>query len=183
MSDNKISIEQLRKAIKYDAKSGILHWLARSDADFPDRSANRRFNVAFSGCEALGSTNGHGYKSGTLLGKTYAAHIVCYALHHGKWPARQIDHINGDRTDNRSANLREVSPRENNRNKKLSAANNSGVNGVCWESGRNKWRARITVGGKNIYLGLFSCIGEAIAARREADEKYGFHESHGKRLA
>ncbi len=82
-----------------------------------------------------------------------------------------IDHINGDKLDNRCANLRVVSPSKNQVNRKrLNKNNRSGVRGVDRAFG--KWRAQITVNRTNNYLGLFENKDDAVAARRQAELEY-----------
>lgn len=89
-----------------------------------------------------------------------------------------VDHINGNKLDNRRINLRVVTPQQNQLNRQGPNRNNtSGVRGVnyCPQlSASRPWRAQITVNGKNSHLGLFATRDEAIAARRAAElEKYG----------
>ena len=93
----------------------------------------------------------------------------------------QIDHENGDRSDNRIANLRDVPPSENMRNVKRHITNTSGHVGVFWYKPRNKWVARITVNYTLHHLGYFTDIADAIAARKAAEIFYGFHKNHGRR--
>lgn len=109
-------------------------------------------------------------------------HRVVYALVHGSWPEQFIDHENGDTLDNRIENLRDVSNRENTLNRKLHKSNTSGTSGVNWNNTVNKWAASIKVNYKNIHLGVFTYIEDAIAARKDAEIKHGFHVNHGKPL-
>lgn len=60
-----------------------------------------------------------GYGVLTMFGNQYRMHRVAWALHYGEWPANQIDHINRDRSDNRIANLRDATSRENNANRTM----------------------------------------------------------------
>lgn len=83
-----------------------------------------------------------------------------------------IDHIDGDKLRNTRANLRLTTHQQNTFNTKLSAANTSGIKGVCWHKSAQKWMASIRVNGKCIYLGLFSDIEKAKNARKEAEKKY-----------
>ena len=83
-----------------------------------------------------------------------------------------IDHINRIRHDNRKSNLRYATIQENARNKSIQHNNTSGVPGVSWRKDRNKWRAYITITGKQITLGLFEDKNDAINARKKAEEKY-----------
>jgi hypothetical protein len=90
----------------------------------------------------------------------------------------QIDHINHIRDDNRWVNLRNVIHRANQLNTSLSSNNTSGFNGVrILPSGR--YSAFIMVQRKQISLGTYDTLEEAIAARQAANSKYGFHVNHG----
>jgi hypothetical protein len=92
---------------------------------------------------------------------------------HGDWPSGQIDHINGDRTDNRLCNLRAVSNAQNAQNKRGARSDNkAGVIGV--RAVGNSWQARITTGGKTSYLGCYSSPEQASAAYLGA--KRAMHE-------
>lgn len=85
---------------------------------------------------------------------------------------QEIDHINHITYDNRRCNLRIVSTPQNQMNSKISARNTSGVKGVNFEKGVNKWRCRISVNKKRINLGLFADFDKAVEARQKAEEKY-----------
>lgn len=83
-----------------------------------------------------------------------------------------IDHINGNKIDNRKSNLRIVSIKKNVRNQKYHKNNTSGFLGVSFRKGRNRYRATITVDKKQIFLGNFINIKDAIDARNKAVKKY-----------
>lgn len=76
-----------------------------------------------------------------------------------------IDHINGLKDDNRISNLRSVTNQENH-------FNETKAKGYYWCKSKNKWRAKITLNGKNIYLGSYKIEDEARAAYLKAKEKY-----------
>lgn len=86
----------------------------------------------------------------------------------------RIDHKYGEttRNDNRKYNLRIVTASQNAMNKSLNSNNKSGVTGVIWHKKRNKWRAYIRINDKQIELGVFDKFGDAVKARKEAEEKY-----------
>jgi len=107
---------------------------------------------------------------------------LAFALMEGRWP-NVMDHINGDKADDRWCNLREVTNAENARNFPRNKRNTSGHIGVSWHKRDKKWQAIIgaTQVGKSLkYLGYFDTKEEAIAARKEAEKLYGFHENHGR---
>lgn len=83
-----------------------------------------------------------------------------------------VDHINGNKLDNRKCNLRICSQQQNTMNTCMHSNNTSGYKGVTWDKNRNKWIAQITVNYKNIHLGRYENIEDAIKARKEAEVKY-----------
>jgi hypothetical protein len=172
-----IAQELLHKLFKYDPETGSLIWMARSEIDFPNpRDGWKRWNVRYAGKVAF-SPNTQGYLDGMIFRKMYRAHTIVWAMHRGAWPEKHIDHINGNRTDNRIENLRDVDRAENARNTRLKSNNRSGVNGVTFRNGR--WRANIRAGGHQIQIGSFDTIAEAAEARRKAEVTCGYHPNHG----
>ncbi len=85
-----------------------------------------------------------------------------------------VDHINGDTLDNRRENLRLVTWGKNSSNRARHKTNKAGHQGVYWLKQEKKWRAHITVDRKYHSLGCYKELADAIAARKAADEKYGF---------
>jgi hypothetical protein len=92
------------------------------------------------------------------------AHRVAWVMTHGEWPLEMIDHINGDKSDNRLCNLREATRSQNLINSKLSSRNSSGFRGISWCSAKQKWDARLRSENKLRLLGRFKTKEEAIAA-------------------
>lgn len=85
---------------------------------------------------------------------------------------KMIDHINHDTLDNRISNLRLATHSQNQRNRKLSKRNTSGVHGVSWAKNERSWTVRIRVGKRYLNLGYFEDINEAKKVRQEAEIKY-----------
>lgn len=83
-----------------------------------------------------------------------------------------VDHKNGNKLDNRMVNLRVCLSAENGRNLKLKTTNKSGVAGVHWDKARSKWVASIKFMYRNIALGRFESLGEAVHTRRLAEAKW-----------
>lgn len=84
-----------------------------------------------------------------------------------------VDHINHNTFDNRKINLRIVPHHINSRNRKgLQSNNSSGVNGVRWRPERGTWQAYTMFKRKQISLGCFSTLEQAVAARKAFDEKF-----------
>lgn len=121
-----------------------------------------------------------GYRTISWRGNVWLAHRLVWTWVYGAYPECDIDHLNGRRTDNRISNLRLARGSENNRNCAISKANSSGVIGVYWHHHREKWAASIRVNYRRIYLGYFSKLEEAAAARKAAEAKFGFHPNHGR---
>jgi len=117
-----------------------------------------------------GKISSGGYIQIDVMGKKVMAHRLAWFLHHGRWPARLIDHINRDTSDNRLCNLREASPSENQANSKTRIDNTSGIRGVA--KNRHHWNAYLRHGGKCVVNKYFHTFLQAVRCRREAALKY-----------
>lgn len=114
-------------------------------------------------------------------GRSHKVHRIIWEMHNGTIPeGMEVDHIDHNRLNNAIENLRLVTHRGNAVNQSLRSTNKSGLNGISWDKARNKWVARIYDHGKQIPLGRYSNIDDAIAARKEAELRYGYFENHGK---
>lgn len=172
--------ETLRKLLSYDPDTGFLTWKRRPLEMFAGERAGKIWNTRFCGKPAFTSDHGQGYKQGMIFKKFYLAHRIAYAIYYGTWPTNQIDHISGNKSDNRISNLRDVTSAENARNRPLPIDSTSRHIGVSWDGRRCKWRAMVGVHGKNRHIGYFTDIEDAITARAAAEVKYGYHPNHGR---
>lgn len=123
------------------------------------------------GSEA-GSLMKDGYSYVKLDGVRYPTHRVIWKMVTGFDPSEEIDHINGEKSENGFSNLREASRCENSRNCKVPTANTSGFKGASFNKGRRKWQAQISFGGKTLYLGLFDSVEMAHSAYCSAAVEY-----------
>lgn len=140
-------LEQLQAVLKYQPTTGNLIWLQ-------DR-AKRKVKAG----EVAGCIGNSGYRIVSVNNETYRAHRLAYYLYHGKdvEPGKVIDHKNGDRDDNRIKNLQEITQSENLRKAE-------GIKGYDYHKGKQMWRARISIEGKQKFLGYFNTEEEARAA-------------------
>ena len=183
----KLTAGHVKRLLDYDPIAGIFTWKTRSPDMFRDGNTSAEnncssWNKKYAGREpALPKRGGYSRISVGLARKSgkarfVSAHLVAWMIIYGRMPVNQIDHINGDRTDNRICNLREATNSENAQNRKLSITNNSGYIGVSWHSGKSKWVARIGINYKRISLGNYDAPEEAYAAYVAAKRKYhSFH--------
>lgn len=174
-----VDIGLLRRILSYDAETGVLTWKERTEAEDARKGRRTTFNKQFAGKEAFTAKSG-GYRVGRMFDVLYKAHRVAWAIHHAKWPDGSIDHINGDKSDNRIVNLRIVDASGNAKNSKMFSHNTSGYIGVGWYKAYGKWEAHIQNEKKRIFLGYFDSIDDAVAARKKAERDMGFHENHGR---
>jgi len=100
------------------------------------------------------------YKIVSLRGKNFLAHRVAWLIYYGSWPEGIIDHVNGDKSDNRIENLREASRSQNMANR--GPRKGRKYKGVSKK--RNRFQAYITKGGERKHLGWFDCEHEAAKA-------------------
>lgn len=160
------SVETLKKLLDCDFETGTLFWKPRSVEDTPsgDESYTKRWNARYAKKEAFTAYDAYGYKMGRLGPVGLKAHRVIYALHKGRWPEGDVDHINGVRDDNRIENLREASRSQNLSNSRAHKINDqSGYIGV--RPFQNRWIATISHKNNPIHVGCFRCPTRAAIAR------------------
>lgn len=174
-----ISRERLVAVVDYDPETGLFTWKERPPHDFKTPQGysvwRRKCTV---GGEA-GYSSGHGYLRITIDETQYYAHRLAWLYACGEWPPDGIDHINGNRSDNRLVNLRPADHTENHRNTRRFRSNTSGVMGVRLTK-YSTWQARIHHKSKLVHLGTFPTMDEAVLARKAAEASLGYHENHGR---
>lgn len=160
-------LEEIKENIQYDPGTGLF-MLVR------DKSNVKSGQIA-------GSLCGNGYIRIVVNYKRYYAHRLAWLFVNGTWPANDIDHINGIKTDNRYSNLRDATKSNNQHNRSTPRNNTSGIKGVCWDKHANKWLASCKIEGVGHHIGLFTCISDAEKAVREFRENHhGKFANHGK---
>lgn len=160
-SDRNLTAELVRSLICYDPATGRMTWRVTRG---PKARAGDQAGVIDKGRWNIG-----------ICGRVRLAHRVIWLYMTGDWPKYDIDHINGDATDNRWVNLRDVETRVNVENqRKANKKNKTGFLGVRFvKSGKRKpYVAKIGVHGKSIYLGGFGTPEEAHEAYIRAKRKY-----------
>lgn len=180
-----ISPKQVRDVLIYDELTGEFLWKKRHSEMFSDGAKTaihqcRIWNSNFAGKVAFTATDKDGYRQGSIFNYKLKPHRIAWAYCFGFWPSGQIDHINGNVLDNRIENLREVTASDNQKNRKKDPRNVSGFTGVNWHIASKKWRAFVGSDGKFIHLGVFSCFGQAVSARKEANKLFEFSDRHGQ---
>lgn len=175
------SPDLLRQLLRYDQDTGLLYWRRRPRKFFANDAEFKRWNDRYAEREAFTHVTADGYRRGAFLYRLHLAHRVIFAMVHGRWPTGQIDHIDGDRSNNRIDNLRDCTPEDNARNQRRPARNSSGRVGVVWAKNMGRWVARIGIGGGRLRkLGYFDTVAEASAAREAAERELGYHINHGR---
>ena len=172
MADKKFTLTQkyLKEIVHYDPDTGIFTRIKRT--------ANCVHIGDIAGCVFYNGA-GKKYIRIKIKCKPYKAHRLAFFYMKGYWPI-EIDHDDGNGLNNKWGNLFDVTHLNNCRNKRLSVRNKSGCSGVDWHKRIKKWQARITINYKELHLGYFLKINDAIKTRKAAEKKYGFHPNHGQ---
>lgn len=134
-----ITQDYLKQILNYNADTGI----------FIRKVISTRNKIG----DIAGGINSNKYIEIRVKGKKYKAHRLAWLYEFGEWPRGQIDHIDGDRSNNRIINLRTVNPRGNSQNREIHR--NGHLVGTNWAAHANKWMARIKIDGKTKYLGYY----------------------------
>lgn len=168
---------ELERAFSYHQDSGKLYRKRKDVSSAKNVSFCKMWNSRYADKEA--GTNFQGYVSVHLNGKIYLAHRIIWVMNKGEIPNGFIvDHIDGDRANNRLSNLRLATQKANLRNQGKNAGNSSGVPGVYWVGRVNRWRAMCKTDRKIHHLGYFEEKRDAIEAAANFRRSNGFTERH-----
>jgi hypothetical protein len=152
-----LTAAQLRELFSYDPETGIFTrlkttcWCAKAGME-------------------VGSDDMHGYKTVRIGKASYKIHRLAWLYVHGEWPKGDVDHLNGQRSDNRIANLRDVPRQTNLQNCRQAASHNlsTGVLGVYPTRSGKRFEAAISINNRKCRIGVFDTVDEAHAAYIEA---------------
>jgi HNH endonuclease len=150
----KVEGAALKKVLSYDPNTGLFVWLVTSNGRVPKGT--------------VAGTLHHGYSVISYNKRDYMAHRLAWFFVHSYWPENEIDHVNGDKADNRITNLREATIVQSRTHRPTPRSNTSGIKGVYWHKQRSAWIAQIN----KTHLGVFKLKEEAIKIRKQAEEQY-----------
>ena len=150
-------LKRCNELLEYDPITGEFIWLV-------DRGPVSKGGLA-------GSPNKDGYIQSQIDGTKYRAQRLAWLVTHGQWPSGVIDHRDGDVTNNRIINLRDVDTLTNQQNqRRAQSSSKTGVLGVSAHYG--KYEARIRIDGVQVRLGAFDTLDAASQAYQDAKRKH-----------
>jgi hypothetical protein len=152
MVQEKITQKRLKEVLDYDPDTGVFTWKVQTNFRIPINSV-------------AGKLNTRGYRSIKIDKKDYLAHRLVWLYVHGEWPPQLIDHINGDKLDNRLCNIRCATYSQNNTNR---------INARGYSMVGKMFHARIVVKRKGIHLGSYKTAEEARQAYLVAQKQLHF---------
>lgn len=164
-------LERLQELFDYNPETG--HLIRRVD-----RGPARAGSIA--GCLAQHLAQ-HGYLFVRIDYELYTCHRIAWRMHYGEDPLeKEIDHIDGNRQNNKIANLRLADKSQNMSNKTARVDNTSGHLGVSYSRHTRKWVTELVKNGKKVYREHFASLEDAVTARRRAE--LDFHEDFAAHL-
>lgn len=158
--ENEITANRVKELLDYNPETGDFFW------------KTKRRGKKQAGMRA-GCLHPTGYVRISIDYRLYNAQRLAWVIMTGKWPECLIDHIDGNRSNNRFKNLRQCNFSQNSANRKISASNTSGYKGVSFVKRTKKWGAWIKVNGKSKNLGCaFNTPEEAFEAYKNASIEF-----------
>lgn len=154
---NELDHTTLRECLKYDPDTGVFTWR---------KKIAHKVNIG----AVAGNVMPIGYRVLQLFKQRVYAHRLAWFYCYGVWPTGNIDHLNGDKDDNRISNLRDVTQQHNVQNERHPRRSNPYL-GVSYDKQRGKYLAQIRANGKTKNLGRFDTPEEARDAYLEAKRK------------
>ncbi len=159
-------LERLKRDYEYNPETGYFTFKSSRGG----KRKGSKANSVMSYC---------GYIRITVGNVRYLAHRMAWLYVTGKLPVDQLDHINGNRQDNRFVNFREVTDQQNKFNKLKICTNTSGVKNVHWCKKTKTWNVTMMRSKKSMYFGSFSTIEEAkVVAEAVRERLYGEFANH-----
>ena len=160
LNTNQLDLNEVRDKLEYNPKTGELTWKKHYFSSYIGKIAgskqpNRSINIKFNGV-------------------MFKAHRLIWFHQYGKWPEGIIDHIDGNKHNNRLENLRVVDYYTNNQNAKMRKDNTSGVKGVFFHKRNGRYHSSINIMGIKHHLGYFKNKEEAIKARIKAEKELNY---------
>lgn len=153
-----IDAERMKELFDYNPNTGVL--------------VRRKSSGGRKAGSATGTPNAHGHLVCSVDDSLFYVHRIAWAIHYGRYPQKGIDHINGNKQDNRIANLRLATQSENLMNACLHSNNTSGCRGVYFNKTERRWVAEISAYGRRYILGRFKDKDKAAVAYAEAANLY-----------
>jgi hypothetical protein len=142
MSNPDFTQAELKREVRLNPQTGYFYWVLRG--------RGRRVGVP------AGSVTREGYRTLRIFGRYgVQAHRLVWLWMYGEWPSQEVDHINGNKDDNRPENLRLVSREDNQQNRRTALANNSSGLLGCHTVKPGDYRSSIVAYGKKYDLGRF----------------------------
>ena len=161
--EQRITVEMVKEMLIYEPHTGEFIW-------------RRHMSPRIRAGAPAGFTNLDGYVYIGINGDKFSAHRLAWLISTGSWPKQQIDHINGNRGDNRFSNLRDVSNSTNGKNRVLRKDNKVQMVGISW-CDRNKWRVQVSTDSGRIRRN-FANLEDAIRARDQLYLQHGYTHRH-----
>jgi hypothetical protein len=153
-----ITKEELKSQVNYDQETGIFTWKVRN---------SNRIRIG----DQAGNYHNGGYIEMQLLGQRHLAHRLAWLYVYGYTP-KLIDHIDGNKLNNKISNLREASYSENAYNSKIRSDNKSGVRCVSWDKVRQSWEVRVKIDGKLKHFGNYKELDDAAKVAKKIRKEH-----------